>query len=96
MDRLSELWFEIIEKITTVIFSFVFFWGILNYLSGFEWLIYNHLGHLKHTTGNHRYFGLQVAVAIVNLVVNFVLFIAPVYITGVIFHLNKAGKYKQR
>jgi hypothetical protein len=96
MERLSERWFRNIEKITNTIFSFIFFWSILGYLAGFEWRLYYYIGHLKHVTGNHGYFVLQVVVAIVNLAVNLVLFFSPLYITGVIFHLNKAGKYTQR
>ena len=52
MSRLSELWFKFTEKINGIIFSFVFFWGTLPFMYHFENKTYNHLGHLKHATGN--------------------------------------------
>jgi len=89
---LSEFWLRITEKINGVIFSFVFFWGTLPFVYHFERKIYNHLGHLKHTTENHGYFALQIVLVIVSCVVDFVWFIAPFSVTSVIIYGDKADK----
>jgi len=89
---LSEHWLRFAEKINGAIFSFVFFWGILPFLYHSEEKIYNHFGHLKQATGNGGYFDLQIVVFLVSCVVDFVWFIAPIFVAGTIYYWNKVDK----
>jgi len=89
MSWLSERWLSFAEKINGIIFSFVFFWGTLPFMYHFENKLYNHLGHLKHATGNHGYFALQIVLVLVSCVVDFIWFIMPIYVAGVIIYWDK-------
>jgi len=88
-EFLSEFWLRLAEKINGAIFGFVFFWGTLPFIYHFENKIYNHLGHLKHATGNSGYFDLQIVVFLVSCVVDFIWFIAPIFVAGVIYYWDK-------
>jgi len=89
---LSEHWLKFTEKVNWAIFSFIFFWGTLGYLYHFENKIYNHFDHLHQATGNGGYFALQIVVFLVSCVVDFVWFIAPIYVAGGIYYWNKVDK----
>jgi len=91
-EFLSELWLRFAEKINGIIFSFVFFWGTIAYLVHIQEKICNHLRHLKHATGNHGYFTLQIVLVIVSCVVDFIWFVMPFSITSLIIHGDKADK----
>jgi len=91
-EILSEFWLKFAEKINGVIFSFVFFWGTLPFMYHFENKTYNHLGHLKHATGNGGYFDLQIVLFIVSCVVDFIWLIAPFGVANEMIHGDKADK----
>jgi len=91
-EWITERWFRIAEKTNGVIFSFVFFWSTLPFIYHFEHKIYNYLGHLKHATGNHGYFALQIVLFIVSCVVYFIWFAMPFSITSLIIHGDKVDK----
>jgi len=91
-EILSEFWLRFAEKVNWAIFSFVFFWSTLGYLYHFENKIYNHFDHLHRATGNGGYFALQIVVFLVSCVVDFVWFIAPIYVAGGIYYWNKVDK----
>ena len=91
-EWLTERWFRIAEKTNGVIFSFLFFWGTIPFLYHFENKLYNHLRHLKHATGNHGYFALQIVLFLVSCVVDFIWFIISFGITSLIIHGNKLDK----
>jgi len=92
MSWLSQRWLRFAEKINGAIFSFVFFWGTLGFIYHFETKLYNHIVHLKHITGNHGYFALQIVLFLVSCVVDFMWFIAPIYVAGAIIYWDKVDK----
>jgi hypothetical protein len=89
---LSEHWLRFAEKVNWAIFSFVFFWGTLGYLYHFENKISDYLGYMIYTTKNQEYLALQVVIGLAGVVVDFVWFITPIFITGVIYYWNKVDK----
>jgi len=91
-EILSEFWLRFTEKVNGAIFSFVFFWGTLGYLYHFEEKIYNYLEHMQYATKNQGYLALQVVIGLAGIVVDFVWFIAPIFVAGVIYYWNKVDK----
>jgi len=51
--------------------------------------IYDFLGHLKHTTGNHGCFALQIVLVLVSCVVDIIWAFMPIYVAGGIYYWNK-------
>ena len=95
MDRLSERWFKFTDKTNTIIFSFVFFWGTLVYLTHVEDMVSRYLSHLSNTTGNYGYSALKTMFWIVGLVVDYILIVMPFSVIGMMIQGDKVGDKKR-
>jgi len=90
MEKFSERWFRNIERIVNTIFSFILSWNIIVILYYLEKLIYNYLGHLRHTTGNPDYYTVQLLLIFVSCLADFILVVMPIYIARNIIYRDKA------
>jgi len=95
MGRLSELWFRVVEKISTIVFSFIFFWSILVYLVHIEDKISAYLGHLSDQTGNDGYSAIKTLVWVVSIVVDIILALIPFAVTGLLIRGDKVADKKR-
>jgi len=92
MRRLSEIWFILAEKISTIIFSFIFCWGAIPYLSNIEKKITHYLDHLSDKTGNDGYFVLESMVRDVSTIVKLILVFAPFIVAGILLRIINVNK----
>jgi len=92
MGRLSELWFRLTEKITTIIFSFIFFWSALVYFANISDGITHYLTHLSEQTRNYGYSAIGGLVKFVSFIVYIILILMPFAITGAILRGDNVDK----
>ena len=95
MSTLSERWFRLVEKGSTVVFSFIVFWGTLFSLNGIDTKITHYLNHLSDKTGNGAYSAIYTLYTIVCLIVIYILFVMPFGMVRIILRGDKIGDNKQ-
>jgi hypothetical protein len=95
MDRLSERWFKLADKINTIIISIVFFWGGCAYLFDTGSKITSYLQNLSDKTGNDAYSAIKTLVIIFMLVGGYILFVMPFGVILMMIRGDKVGDKKQ-
>jgi len=95
MGRLSELWFKFTDTISTVIFSFIFFWGAIIYLIDTDGKIIHYLNHLSYQTGNDAFSSIKTLVIVFSIIIGYILIVMPFSVIGILIRGNKVGDKKQ-
>jgi len=95
MDRLSERWFKLIDTTIAIIVSFAFFWITLYLLINDEGMVSRYLNHLSNVTGNDGYSAISTILRIVGYIVDYVLFVMPFAVVGIIIRGDKIGDKKR-
>jgi hypothetical protein len=84
MGKLSELWFRLIEKISIIIYSFIFFWSALFYLIQYIGKIAQHFEYLNKQTGNKGYLALKSLTIDAGIAIETAMFLAPFIIAYIL------------
>jgi len=95
MSRLSELWFRLTEKISTIIFSFIFFWGALVFLVETDDKIINYLDNLRSQIGYGYISAIKIMIAVASVIVGYILIVMPFSMIGMMILGNKVGDKKR-
>jgi len=95
MRRLSELWFRLIESISIIILSCVFCLIAMVYLTHIDNEIERHLNHLSKITGNDGYSTISNILMFVTLAVDYILFVMPFAVIGIMIRGDKIGDKKR-
>jgi len=95
MGRLSEIWFKFTDTISTIVFSFIFFWGALVYLIDIDGKITHYLNHLSYQTGNDAYSTIKTLVIVLSIILGYILIIMPFSMIGIKLRGNKINNKKQ-
>jgi len=94
MHRLSERWFKFADKITTAIFSFIFFWVALAYLADADNKITHYLNHLSNQTGNDGYSAIETLIVVVSIIIGYVLIMMPFGVIIMLIFGDRIGDKK--
>ena len=79
MDKLSELWFRLIEKIVNLVFLYIFCWFILvHFFDHLEHTIIHYLNHLSANSLNEGYSGLKTMVRYGTDIIEVILYLIPI------------------
>ena len=84
---LIEIWYEIVKKINSVIFSFIFFWSMADYLPFISKITTRYLNHLANKTGNPAYHSLASTVKDLVPIIYIIFLLAPIIIAGISLHI---------
>jgi len=95
MFILSEIWFELAKKINGIIFSFIFFWMSVSFLSYITSTVSHYFEHLGNKTGNTIYYTLEAMTKDLSIILYLVFGLAPFIISGILLNIigiNEKGK----
>jgi len=95
MDRLSERWFRLIESVSIIILSCVFCWIAICCLTHVDNETERHLNHLSKITGNDGYSTISNMLMFVTLAVDYVLFVMPFAVIGIMIRGDKIADKKR-
>ncbi|MFP3159100.1 MAG: hypothetical protein RXR65_04960 [Hydrogenobaculum sp.] len=96
MSRLSERWFKFADAISTIIFSFIFFWGAFVYFVDFSGKIIHYINHLSDQTESDAYFSvIGFLVVMTRIIVGYILLVMPFSVIGITILGDKVGDKKQ-
>jgi len=96
MSRLSERWFKFADALSTIIFSFIFFWSAFVYFVDFSGEIIHYINHLSDQTESDAYFSaIEFLVEIARIIVGYILLVMPFGVIGITILGDKVGDKKQ-
>jgi len=95
MSRLFERWFKLMNTTIAIILSFAFFWITLYLLINDEGMVSRYLSHLSNATGNGGYSAISTILMIVAFIVDYILFVMPFAVIGIMIRGDKIGDKKR-